>query len=126
MQGCRLPAFSMRSQTFCYTADFSTAFYICLKPRHCCTSHYKTTSSFDFVLQRFSVTPDKNGKKCSYPAGSFCAWAHLWPAVTRRLSTSRSFQSFLKHNVGNTGEAFELFTNGCNEYFLVAEVDNYT
>ena len=27
-QGCQLPDFSLRSQTFCYTADFSTNFFI--------------------------------------------------------------------------------------------------
>ena len=52
------------------------------------------------------MTPNKfcdfkqKGKKHFNPAGS-CAWAGLWPAVTRTLSTSQSFQTFLKHNVGN-------------------------
>ena len=30
-QGCQNPDFSLRSQTFCLTADFSTTFYICWK-----------------------------------------------------------------------------------------------
>ena len=33
-QGCQLSDFSLRSQTFCYTAEFSTIFYICLKPKN--------------------------------------------------------------------------------------------
>ena len=43
-QGCQLPDFSLRSQTFCYSADFLLPFDICLKPRLFCTSHHKTTS----------------------------------------------------------------------------------
>ena len=39
--------------------------------------------------------------KAPHPTGSSCAWAHLWPAVKTMLSTSRSFQTFLKHNVGS-------------------------
>ena len=39
--------------------------------------------------------------KRPHPAGSSCSWAGLWTAVTRTFSTSRSFQTFLKHNVGN-------------------------
>ena len=31
LQGCQLPDFSLRSQTFCYTADFSTTFLYMLK-----------------------------------------------------------------------------------------------
>ena len=28
LQGCQLPDFSLRSQTFCYTVAFSTTFFI--------------------------------------------------------------------------------------------------
>ena len=31
--GCQLPDFSLRSQTFCYTADFSTTFLYMLKTK---------------------------------------------------------------------------------------------
>ena len=46
-------------------------FYICLKPRLLCTFHHKTTSkhpefkNFDSILQKNSVTPDKNEKSAS-------------------------------------------------------------
>ena len=32
-QGLQLPDFSLRSQTFCYTADFSTTFLYILKTK---------------------------------------------------------------------------------------------
>ena len=58
--------------------------------------------NFDFSLQTNFVILDKNEKSAPHPAGSSCAWAGQWPAVKRMLSTSRSFKTFLKHNVGNT------------------------
>ena len=81
-QGCQLPDFSLRSQTFCYTADFSaTFFYICLKPRLFGTSHYKTTSKHlkiqEFLLyfaKKFCNFRQKQEKR-PHPTGSFCAWA---------------------------------------------------
>ena len=51
-QGCQLPDSSLRSQTFCYTADCSTTFYIYWKPKPFCTSHHKTTSKH-FRIQEF-------------------------------------------------------------------------
>ena len=56
--------------------------------------------NFDSVLQKKLCDPRKKQEKRPHPAGS-CAWAGLWPAVMSMLSTSRSFQTFLKHNVGN-------------------------
>ena len=38
-----------------------------------------------------------------FSTGTSCAWAGLWPVITRTLSTSWSFQTFLRHNVGNPG-----------------------
>ena len=56
--------------------------------------------NFDSILQKIFAIPDE---KRLHPVGSSCAWAGLWPAVPRTLSTSQSFQTFLKHNVGNPG-----------------------
>ena len=74
--------FSLRSQTFCFTADFFTTFYICLKPRlfahpitKCLkprlfsTSHHKIISKHPriqeswlyFAKKNFEMS-DKNGK----------------------------------------------------------------
>ena len=118
-QGCQLPDFSLRSETFCCTADFSTTFfYICLKPRLFCKSHYKTTSKHpriqDFWLyfaKKFCNFRQKQ-EKCPYPVGSFCAWAGLWPAITHTLSTFRSFQTFWKHNVSNTVCLAQMYLSG--------------
>ena len=106
MLGCQLPDFSLRSQTFCYTADFSTTFYICLKPRLFWTSHHKTTSKhhriqeFGLYFAKFFCDFRQKRRKRSHPSGSFCAWAGLWPTGTRMLSTLQSFQTFLKSNNG--------------------------
>ena len=35
LQGCQLPDFSLRSQTFCYTVAFSTTFLYMLKTKIC-------------------------------------------------------------------------------------------
>ena len=86
---------------------FLLLFYICLKPRLFCTSHHKTTSKHPRI-QNFWLHFAKNccdfsqkREKRFHPAGSFCAWAGLWPAVVRTFSTSRSFLTILKHNVGS-------------------------
>ena len=72
-QGCQLPDFSLRSQTFYYTADFSATFLYmlktetffahtitkCLNQEFFCKSHHKTTSK----QKKFcDLTPDKNWK----------------------------------------------------------------
>ena len=52
-------------QTFCYTADFSTNFSYMLKTKiffHKTTSKHSEFNNFDSILQKISVTPDKNGK----------------------------------------------------------------
>ena len=62
--------FSLRSQTFCYTADFSTTFfYIYVKPRLVCTSYHKTTSKHPriqefwlYFAKKISKTSDRNRK----------------------------------------------------------------
>ena len=59
--------------------------------------------NFEYFAKKFSDTRQKR-EKHPHPASSSCAWAGLWPAITRALSTSRSFQTFLKHNVGNSAE----------------------
>ena len=69
VQGCQLPDFSLRSQTFCYTADFSTTFLYMLKTKTFFFIFYSITKPpastlklkiLDFILQKLSVTPDKN------------------------------------------------------------------
>ena len=88
-------------QTFFYTADFSTTFfYICLKPTLFCISHHETTSehhkNFDSILQKEFCDSRQNGKS---------AFTQLAPLCLDRpiaCGISRSFQTFLKHNVGNS------------------------
>ena len=69
-QGCQLPDFSLRSQTFRYTADFSTNFLYMLKTKtffaHPITQPPASAlkfKNFDFILQKNSVISDKNGKR---------------------------------------------------------------
>ena len=108
IQGCQLPDFSLRSQTFCYTADFSTTFLYMLKTKtffaHCITKPPVSTldfKNFHSILQKKIIDFQTKTGKRPHPAGSSCAWAGLWLAVTRMLSTSRSFQTSFRHNVGN-------------------------
>ena len=42
--------------------------------------------NFDSILQKNSVIFRQKQKKRPYPAGSSCAWAGLWPAVTLSLA----------------------------------------
>ena len=82
-------------------------FYIWLNPRLFGTFNRKTTTKHPkiqefriYFAKKFCGLRQKR-EKCSHPADSSCAWAGLWPAVTHTLSASRSFQTFLEHNVGN-------------------------
>ena len=93
---------------FVILQTFRPLFYIRLKPRLFCTSHHKTTTSKHPKIQEFWLYFAKSfchlrqkRKKRPHPAGSSCVWAGQWSAVTRTVSTLRSFQTFLKHNVGN-------------------------
>ena len=97
-QCCQFPDFSLRSQTFCYTADFSTNFYTCLKPRLFWISYHKTTSKHsriqEFRLYFAGNFCDFRQKRDKHPhsAGSSCAWAGLQPAIT----CFQKFPDFLK------------------------------
>ena len=55
------------------------------------------------MLQKRFCWPERKKGRASLPALISCDWAGPWPAVTRTLSTSWSFQTFLRHNVGNSG-----------------------
>ena len=62
-QSCQLPDFSLRSQTFCHTADFSTTFLYMLKTKtffaHPITKPPASTlefKNFDFILRKNFVT----------------------------------------------------------------------
>ena len=61
VQGCQLPDFSLRSQTFCYAASFLLLFYICLNQDFFCTPITKPPAStlefknFDSILRNISV-----------------------------------------------------------------------
>ena len=101
---------------FVILQTFLLLFYICLKPRlfaYPITKPPKSTlefKNFDFILQKISVTLGKNGKN---------AFTQLVPPVPRQvygssvtLSTLRSFQTFLKYNVGNSGLC--LVSHGCS------------
>ena len=70
LQGFQLPDFSLRFQTFCHTADFSTTFLYMLKTKtffaYLITKPPASTlefNNFDFVLQKIFVTSDENGKR---------------------------------------------------------------
>ena len=72
-------------------------------------SHFITKQSasilefqyFYSVLQMNFCEPRQKREERPFSAGTSCVWAGLWPAVTRTLSTLQSFQTFLRHNVGN-------------------------
>ena len=68
-QGRQLPDFSLKSPTFCYTAEFTTTFLYMLKTNiffaHSITKPPANILEFknlDSILQKISVTPDKSGK----------------------------------------------------------------
>ena len=104
---CELPVFSLRSQTFCYAAEFSTTFLYMLKTKtflhHKANSEHPKIQEFELYFVKNFCNSRKKRTKRPHPTGSSCAWAGLRPAVTRTLSTSRSVQTFFKHNVGNPG-----------------------
>ena len=64
VQGCQLPDFSLRSPTCCYTAGFSTTFFIYAKTffAHLITSAQKF-KNFDFILQKKFRDLRQNGKR---------------------------------------------------------------
>ena len=68
-QGCQLLDFSLRSQTFCYTADFFTTFLYMLKtetflhiPSQKILASTLELKNFDSILPKNSAPLDKNGK----------------------------------------------------------------
>ena len=97
-QGCQLPDLSLRNQTFCYIAEFST-FLFMLKTKT--FLHIPSPQKFWLYFAKDYCDSRQKREKRPHLAGFSCARAGLWPAVTHMLSTSRSFQTFLKHNVGN-------------------------
>ena len=64
---------------------------------------------FYCILQINFCEPRQKQEERPFSAGNSCAWAGLWPVVTLTLSTSRSFQNFLRHNVGNFGITFSVW-----------------
>ena len=75
--GCQLPDFSLRSQTFCYTADISTTFLYMLKTKtflHILTKPTASTQNSKLLTlfcKKISVTSDKNGKSAP-PSWTLC------------------------------------------------------
>ena len=70
--GCQLPDFCLRSQTFCYIADFSTTFLYLLKAKTFFAYHITKPpastlklKNLDFILQKLSVTSGKNWESVS-------------------------------------------------------------
>ena len=53
---------------------------------------------FYSILQKKILKAQTKKGRAPLHAGSSCAWAGLWPAVMRMLSTSQRFQTFLRHN----------------------------
>ena len=56
---------------------------------------------FYFILQINFCKPRQRREERHFFAGTSYGWAGLRPGVTRTLSASQSFQTFLRHNVGN-------------------------
>ena len=54
-------------------------------------------NNFDFIFAKKICDFRQKREKRPHQAGFSCAWAGLWPAVTRTLNTLRSFQTFLIH-----------------------------
>ena len=105
-QDCKLPHFSLKFQTFCYTAGFPTTFfYICQKTfSHSITKQPASTLEFQYfysILQMNFCGPRQKREERPFSTGTSCAWAGLWPVVAFTLRTWRCFQTFLRHNVGN-------------------------
>ena len=98
---CQLPDFSLRSQTFCYTADFSTTYFLYMPKTmtslHSITKQPALTLEFHYfysILQMNFCEPWQKREKRNFFTGTSCGRAGLWPVVTRTLSTSQSFQTF--------------------------------
>ena len=112
-QGCQLPDFSLRSQTSGYTADFPTTFlYIYLK---LWLFHFRSQNNLQYfysILQIKFCEPRQKREERTFSAGTYCAWAGSWLVVTRTLSTLKSFQTFLRHNVGNPEQNFRPLFDG--------------
>ena len=71
---------------------------------HLITKQSAKTLKFQYfysVLQKKILWAQTKTGRIPCPRCHSCAWADLWPAATRTLSTLQSFQSFLRHNVGN-------------------------
>ena len=100
-QGCQLPDFSLRSQTFFLYCRLFSYFFIYLETKtflHIPSQNHPASTlkfkNFDFILQKkFCDFRQKRGKY-PHPVGSSCDWTGLWPVVTRTLSTLQSFQTF--------------------------------
>ena len=94
LQGCQFPDFSLRSRTFCYTAQFSATFSHMLFYQdffsHSTTKPPASTlefKNFDSILEKNFCDFRQKREKRPHPAGSR-SWASLWPAVTCTLCTS--------------------------------------
>ena len=88
--------FSLRSQTFCYTADFSTTFLYLLKTKTFCISHHKTTSKhpriqeFWLYFAKKIVILEKNGKAPS----SSCLLLYLGMPMACSNTYVKHFEKF--------------------------------
>ena len=111
-QGCQLPDFSLRSQTFFILQTFPRHFLYMPKTitfSHFITKQPASTLEFQYfysILQMNFYKSRQKQEEGPFFAGTSCAWAGPWPVVTRTLSTSRSSQTFFKHNFGNPGSKF--------------------
>ena len=103
-QGCQLPGFSLRSQAIFYTADFLIILSKTTTVSHSLTKQPASTLESQFFYSIFQINSceaRQKQKERPFSAGTFSAGAGLWLVVTRTLSTSRSFQTFLRHYVCN-------------------------
>ena len=79
-QGRQLPDFSLRSQTFCFTADFLYACPISVTFSHSITKQPASTLEFQYfysILQMNFCEPRQKREERPFSAGTSCAWAGL-------------------------------------------------
>ena len=88
-QGCQLPDLSLRFQTICYFADFSTTFLYVLTNNQDFFAHSITKppastlelKNFDFILQKF-LLPQTKTRKAPPPS-----WLLLQTFLNTMLAT---------------------------------------
>ena len=114
VQGCQPPDFIWDLRLFFLLQTFAEFFiYMPKTMTFHIPSQNKPASTLEFqyiysILQRNFFEPRQKREEDLFSAITSCAWTGLWSAVTRMLSTSQSFNTFLIHNVGNPAGASDI------------------